>query len=115
MEKRKFLVVIDPSHERHLALERMLDIVRQRSESPLEFHLLIGFESDDRTDPNAPPEVVRSMEWFNLLLNPLEELGVATDSNLRVTHHAPPPQRAKGIMVEDVTQLVQELKNRGLI
>jgi len=46
---------------------------------------------------------------------PLEELGVATDSNLSVSHYAPPPQRAKGIMVEDTAQLVQELKNRGLI
>jgi len=46
---------------------------------------------------------------------PLDELGVATDSNLSVSHHAPPAQRAKGIMVEDTAQLVQELKNRGLI
>ena len=46
---------------------------------------------------------------------PLAELGVATESNLSMTHHAPPAQRAKGIMVEDTAQLVQELKNRGLI
>jgi len=46
---------------------------------------------------------------------PLEELGVAVDSNLSVSHFAPPAQRAKGIMVEDTAQLVQELKNRGLI
>ncbi len=46
---------------------------------------------------------------------PLEELGVAVDSNLSVSHFAPPAQRAKGIMVEDAAQLVQELKNRGLI
>jgi len=75
VEKRKFLVVIDPSHERHLALERMLDIVRQRAEWPLEFHLLIGFESDDRTDPNAPTEIVRSTDWFDMLLKPLKDTG----------------------------------------
>ena len=46
---------------------------------------------------------------------PLEELGVSADSNLSVSHFAPPAQRAKGIMVEDTAQLVQELKNRGLI
>jgi len=46
---------------------------------------------------------------------PLEELGVSADSNLSVSHFAPPAQRAKGIMVEDAAQLVQELKNRGLI
>jgi len=46
---------------------------------------------------------------------PLGELGVAAESNLSVSHFAPPAQRAKGIMVEDAAQLVQELKNRGLI
>lgn len=45
----------------------------------------------------------------------LEDLGVAVEGNLGVGHHAPPPQREKGIMVEDAAQLVQELKNRGLI
>jgi electron transfer flavoprotein beta subunit len=46
---------------------------------------------------------------------PLESLGVAVDSNIRVTRFAPPAQRAKGIMVEGPAQLVQELRNRGLI
>ena len=46
---------------------------------------------------------------------PLDELGVAVESNLAVSHYAPPAQRAKGIMVEDAAQLLQELKNRGLI
>ncbi len=45
----------------------------------------------------------------------LEELGIAIEGNLKITHHAPPPQREKGIMVEDAAQLVEELKNRGLI
>jgi len=45
----------------------------------------------------------------------LDELGVAIEGNLEVGHHAPPPQREKGIMVEDAAQLVAELKNRGLI
>jgi universal stress protein E len=76
VEKRKFLVIIDPSHERHLALERMIDIIEQRAEWPLEFHLLIGFESDDKADPDTPHEVVRSVEWLTQLLKPLEESGV---------------------------------------
>ncbi|NCF61319.1 MAG: EtfB protein [Gammaproteobacteria bacterium] len=46
---------------------------------------------------------------------PLDELGVTVEGNLSVTRHAPPAQREKGIMVEDAAQLVQELKNRGLI
>jgi electron transfer flavoprotein beta subunit len=45
----------------------------------------------------------------------LDELGVSTEGNLEVGHHAPPAEREKGIMVEDTAQLVQELKNRGLI
>ena len=46
---------------------------------------------------------------------PLEELGVEAASNISVGHFAPPQPRAKGIMVEDAAQLVQELKNRGLV
>jgi len=45
----------------------------------------------------------------------LDELGVAIEGNLTVHHYAPPPQRQKGIMVEDAAQLVQELKSRGLL
>ena len=46
---------------------------------------------------------------------PLAELGVEAGSNLSVSDFTPPPQRARGIRVDDVTQLVQELKNRGLL
>ena len=46
---------------------------------------------------------------------PLDDLGVTIENNLGVSHFAPPPQREKGIMVEDASQLVQELKNRGLV
>ena len=77
MEKRKYLVIIDPSHERHLALERMLDIIRQRQEWVLDFHLLIGAEPEDKADPNAPHEVICSRDWFNDLLRPLDEIGVS--------------------------------------
>ncbi len=45
----------------------------------------------------------------------LDALDVAVDSNVRVTRFAPPAQRARGIMVGDAAQLVQELRNRGLI
>lgn len=76
MEKRKFLIIVDPSHERHLALERMLDIIRQRREWVLDFHLLIGFEGADKADPDAPVEVVRGMNWITELLGPLDEFGV---------------------------------------
>ena len=45
----------------------------------------------------------------------LEELGVAIEGNIEIELFAPPPQREKGIMVADAAQLVEELKNRGLI
>jgi electron transfer flavoprotein beta subunit len=45
----------------------------------------------------------------------LDDLGVTVEGNVSVGHHASPPQREKGIMVEDTAQLVQELKNRGLL
>lgn len=45
----------------------------------------------------------------------VDELGVDAQSNLKVTKYAPPPQRQKGIKVESAAQLVQELKNRGLL
>lgn len=76
MEKRKYLVVIDPAHERHLALERMVDIVQQRGDFPMDFHVLIGFEAEDRSDGDSPNEVIRSTEWVREILKPVDELGV---------------------------------------
>ena len=46
---------------------------------------------------------------------PFDELGIAIEGNLEVTHYAPPKPREKGIMVEDAGQLVEELKKRGLL
>jgi electron transfer flavoprotein beta subunit len=45
----------------------------------------------------------------------LEELGVSSAADLEVTRYAAPPQRQKGIRVENAAQLVQELKSRGLL
>lgn len=82
METRKFLVVVDPCHERHLALERMTDIARQRSEWISDFHLLIGFEGEDKTDPDSPKEVVRSLDWLTEILRPLDGLDVEYTAEL---------------------------------
>ena len=62
MEKRKYLVVIDPSHDRHLALERMLEIVHQQKKWDMDFHLIMGFEIGDKTDDETPMEVVRRQQ-----------------------------------------------------
>jgi universal stress protein E len=76
VEKRKYLVVIDPAHERHLALERMVDIVQQHGDYPMDFHVLIGFEAEDRTDGDSPMEIIRSTEWVREILKPVDELRV---------------------------------------
>lgn len=75
MDKKKFLVVVDPSHEQQIALDRMVEIIRQRREREFEVHLYIGFESDDRT-ADLPVEVVRGRGWRRELIRPLIELGV---------------------------------------
>jgi electron transfer flavoprotein beta subunit len=46
---------------------------------------------------------------------PFEDLGIAVEGDLEVSHYAPPKPREKGIMVEDAGQLVDELKKRGLL
>ena len=66
------------------------------------------------------PRFVKLPDIMKAKRKPLEvialaDLGVAAENDLQVTHHAPPPVRAKGIMVEDTAQLVAELKNRGLV
>ena len=45
----------------------------------------------------------------------LDDLGVTVDGQLGISRFTPPPQREKGIMVDDASQLLQELKNRGLL
>lgn len=45
----------------------------------------------------------------------LDELGVSAENDLEISHFTPPPARSKGVMVEDTSQLVAELKNRGLV
>jgi len=45
----------------------------------------------------------------------LDDLGVTAQNDLLLAHHAPPPVREKGIMVEDAAQLVTALKTRGLV
>lgn len=66
------------------------------------------------------PRFVKLPDIMKAKRKPLEvialaDLGVVAENDLQVTHHAPPPVRAKGIMVEDTAQLVAELKNRGLV
>ena len=66
----------------------------------------------------APNHIIGNLPQVrrdDCLVLPLEDLGVTPEGDLEVSHYAPPPKREKGIMVEDAAQLVQELKNRGLL
>ena len=46
---------------------------------------------------------------------PLDEIGGHSGGAIGAGHHAPPPARSRGIMVDDAAGLVSELKNRGLV
>jgi len=45
----------------------------------------------------------------------IASLGVATAARVRMLKFEPPPQRTKGIMVKDAQELVNALKQRGLL
>lgn len=75
MNRKKFLVVVDPHHDRNLALDRMVSILQQRPDEKLEMHLFVGFGGEDKSDPSIPEEVVRGREWWRELLRPLNEIG----------------------------------------
>lgn len=46
---------------------------------------------------------------------PLADLGVEPGPQIEVTDYAPPPERQRGIMVDDVAGLVAALKDKGLV
>ena len=50
-----------------------------------------------------------------LAMTDLATLGVAPSRQLKVLKTEPPPQRARGIVVKDVPELLAELKKRGLV
>jgi electron transfer flavoprotein beta subunit len=45
----------------------------------------------------------------------LSELGVEMNASFETLRHEPPAERQKGIMVEDVTELVAALRDKGLL
>jgi len=66
------------------------------------------------------PRFVKLPDIMKAKRKPLEvialgDLGVTPENDLQAASFAPPPVRAKGIMVEDTAQLVSELKSRGLV
>lgn len=66
------------------------------------------------------PRFVKLPDIMKAKRKPLEvielgDLGVNPENEISAGHHAAPPGRSRGIMVEDAGQLVSELKQRGLI
>ena len=66
------------------------------------------------------PRYVKLPEIMKAKKKPLEtigiaDLGVEPVAQFRVLTTAPPPKRAKGIVVNDVGALVQSLRDRGLV
>ena len=66
------------------------------------------------------PRYVKLPEIMKAKKKPLEtigigELGVEPVSQFRVLTTSPPPERAKGVMVKDVEELVRSLRDRGLV
>jgi len=87
VDSKKFLVIVDPSNDENLALDRIVDLIRQREDRELSIHLFIGFESDDKSNPDLPEEVVRGRHWRRELLRPLIELGVEFTAEFFWTRH----------------------------
>ena len=44
-----------------------------------------------------------------------DSLDIASHDHLKTTHYAPPPKRSKGVMVKDAAELVEALKEKGLL
>jgi universal stress protein E len=76
MEERKFLVVVDPARREHRSINWMVQIAQQQRKEKVGIHLFIGFESGDKSDPDAPLEVVKDPGWFEELFKPLNEAGI---------------------------------------
>lgn len=87
MDMQKYLVVVDPSMKQAVTVDRMVELIRQLEGKEFEVHVLIGFESDDKSDPNLPEEVICSAEWLEELVKPLEDLGVNLTTELFWTRH----------------------------
>jgi electron transfer flavoprotein beta subunit len=66
------------------------------------------------------PRYVKLPDIMKAKKKPLEtivlgDLGVDTGAQFRTLKYEPPASRQKGIMVKDVSELVSELKHRGLV
>lgn len=66
------------------------------------------------------PRFIKLPDIMKAKSKPLEtlafaDLNIAAADFLEITHYAPPAKRSKGVMVNDVAELVAALKNKGLL
>ena len=66
------------------------------------------------------PRYVKLPDIMKAKKKPLDVIKIgdlcpSTDSGLTVTHYEPPAQRQKGVLVNDVNELVAALKDKGLV
>ena len=82
MAPEKFLVVVDPAHAEHLALNRIVNFANRQRHAGMSVHVFAGFEGEDLSDPDQPMEVVQGNNWMGELLKPLEDSGISCTSEL---------------------------------
>jgi len=78
----KFLIVVDPAHAEHLALNRIINFAGRKRHCDMRVHVFVGFEGEDLSAPDQPMEIVRERNWLDELLVPLENSGVKFNAEL---------------------------------
>lgn len=71
-EELKHLVLIDPTQDRQIALERAIITSRMRDKSP-RLHLFIGVDQESTDLKPTNKQLYRDQEWMTSLTAPLEE------------------------------------------
>ncbi|MDT8399947.1 MAG: universal stress protein [Pseudomonadales bacterium] len=74
-QKEELLVVIEPSQENHIALERAILTSRLREVKPV-LHLFIGVDAESTDLKARNANLFRDNKWLENLLKPIEEEGL---------------------------------------
>jgi universal stress protein E len=75
--ENKIFVVVDPSQEKHVALERAIITAKFRDSASLHVLIAVDAEHTDTTAKNS--NLFRSSTWFYNLAKPVEEAGLDYD------------------------------------
>ena len=74
-DSRRVLVIIQPTRERHIALDRVL-ITSEINSPESHVHLFIGVDSESTDMKASNSALYRDSDWLHQLLKPLQEAGV---------------------------------------